>query len=219
MLAISTEVRCQSSRQWKNDTEDDSENRSPTTGSEYKGLRAEVSKGETISVVQVGQDTPVQCLKCGALTEDCSMGCAQRRYKAGLTQKSQGPGASAWKSCSSSWYGVLAENHGGDGAQAESRCCGAVPASHGDDTAALGHMENRVSSQGILFSRLKVSRSLRHLVFKILGTCHSFLLPCLPLGKGMSMLCLLHHFISEAHNLFGFMVQRGKEICLCMNHS
>lgn len=40
--------------------EDDSENPSPTTGSEYKGLETEVSKGKAISVVQVGQDTQVQ---------------------------------------------------------------------------------------------------------------------------------------------------------------
>ena len=62
MLAISTEVRCYSSRQRKNDTKDDSQNANLTTGSEHKGLRVEVSKCGTPSLVQVSQKTLAQCL-------------------------------------------------------------------------------------------------------------------------------------------------------------
>ena len=68
--------RCYSSRQRNKDTEDDSENANPTTGSEHKGMRAEVSKGGATSLIQMGKDTPAQGLRGGALIEDCRMGCA-----------------------------------------------------------------------------------------------------------------------------------------------
>lgn len=60
----------------ENDTEDDSQNASLTTGSEHKGLREEVSKRGTTSLVQVSQNTLAQCLGGGR-------GGAHRRLKHG----------------------------------------------------------------------------------------------------------------------------------------